>query len=50
MTKYPRTKSQDLLFKELFINSAYVSDNGGVVSGTPTILNGATRDMRLLNK
>jgi len=40
MLKNPRTESESVRFRELFINDTYVSDNGGTIVGAPTIDNG----------
>jgi len=41
---YPQLQSESVTFRELFQSSASVIDNGGVITGTPTISAGATFD------
>jgi hypothetical protein len=40
--KYASRPSEDVVFRENFINDDYVTDNGGVATGSPTISNGVT--------
>ena len=40
--KYPRTKSEDVVFRENFWSTDSVTDNGGTIVDAPTIANGVT--------
>lgn len=42
MLKTPQRQSEKVLFRDTFINETYVKDNGGVITGSPTIKNGVT--------
>jgi len=42
MLKYPQRPSEDVVFRETFINDDYVEDNGGTFSGGLTADNGIT--------
>ena len=37
---YPKIPAEDLLFREKFFNDTFVTDNGGVFTGSPTYLAG----------
>ena len=42
MLKYPQRPSKDIVFKENFDSSDYTLDNGGIITGSPTIDKGVT--------